>query len=502
MAESREKKESRRQVWRWSLGAPLLAVLVATAITSIAFPEISLFNGNTNDNRKFCHCAQDSLKYTGIVEDCCCHYETVSLNEEVLHPWLQELVTMPFFRYFKVKLWCNCPFWPDDGMCKLRDCSVCECPESEFPEPFKSPFKRTLQSDNLACQEGKPQATVDRTLDSKAFRGWIETDNPWTNDDETDNAEMTYVNLQLNPERYTGYAGPSARRIWDAIYSENCPNHSHGETLQEKNLLYKLISGLHSSISIHIAADYLLDETTNLMSFSAWPTNQTGVLIKYAHKWGQNLGLMHDRVLRYPDRVRNLYFTFLFVLRAMRKASAYLEQAEYNTGNHAEDLKTQSLMRQLLCNPKLQAACPLSFDEAKLWQGQSGPELKQQFQKQFKHISALMDCVGCEKCRLWGKLQILGLGTALKILFSVDDQNHTPLQLQRNEVIALVNLLSRLSVSFKLVNEIRPSAEKLMGGQISAAPVLENRPWQRIWEFMDRLRYFTSLPLHAINSFT
>lgn len=35
--------------------------------------------------------------------------------------------------------------------------------------------------------------------------------------------EMTYVNLQLNPERYTGYSGPSARRIWDAIYSENCP---------------------------------------------------------------------------------------------------------------------------------------------------------------------------------------------------------------------------------------------------------------------------------------
>lgn len=39
--------------------------------------------------------------------------------------------------------------------------------------------------------------------------------------------------------------------------------------------------------------------------------------------------------------------------------------------------------------------------------------------------SALMDCVGCEKCRLWGKLQVLGLGTALKILFSADDhQEH------------------------------------------------------------------------------
>jgi hypothetical protein len=30
--------------------------------------------------------------------------------------------------------------------------------------------------------------------------------------------------------------------------------------------------------------------------------------------------------------------------------------------------------------------------------------------------SAIMDCVGCEKCRLWGKLQILGLATSLKII--------------------------------------------------------------------------------------
>lgn len=44
-------------------------------------------------------------KYSGIVEDCCCDYETVDhLNVEVLHPSLQELVKTPFFRYFKVCL--------------------------------------------------------------------------------------------------------------------------------------------------------------------------------------------------------------------------------------------------------------------------------------------------------------------------------------------------------------------------------------------------------------
>ncbi|KAJ0967885.1 hypothetical protein J5N97_024802 [Dioscorea zingiberensis] len=415
--------------WRrsvWALGA-LMAVLLATAVTSRTSPKMPLFGFNGEP----CGCS-DLKKYTGIVEDCCCDYETVdSLNTEVLHPILQELVTMPFFRYFKVKLWCDCPFWPDDGMCRLRDCSVCECPESEFPEPFKKPF-RGLPSDNLICQEGKPQAAVDRTLDNKAFQGWVEIDNPWTYDDETDNAEMTYVNLQLNPERYTGYAGPSARRIWEAIYTENCPKYPTGEFFPEKRVLYKLISGLHSSISVHIAFDYLLDESTNL--------------------WGQNLELLYDRVVRHPDRVKNLYFTFLFVLRA---AAEYLEQAEYDTGNSEEDLKTHSLVRQLLYNPKLQAACPLPFDEAKLWQGESGPELKQQIQKQFRNISALMDCVGCEKCRLWGKLQVLGLGTTLKILFSVDSQNHLnqPLQVQRNEVIALVNLLNRLSESIKFVRE-------------------------------------------------
>ena len=32
-----------------------------------------------------------------------------------------------------------------------------------------------------------------------------------------------------------------------------------------------------------------------------------------------------------------------------------------------------------------------------------------------------MDCVGCDKCRLWGKLQTSGVGTALKILFELDE---------------------------------------------------------------------------------
>jgi ERO1-like protein beta len=34
--------------------------------------------------------------------------------------------------------------------------------------------------------------------------------------------EGEYVDLSLNPERFTGYGGISAHRVWKAIYEENC----------------------------------------------------------------------------------------------------------------------------------------------------------------------------------------------------------------------------------------------------------------------------------------
>lgn len=72
-------------------------------------------------------------------------------------------------------------------MCRLRDCSVCECPENEFPETFRKPSGASISSDILVCQGEKPEAVVDRTVDAQTFKGWMEIDNPWTNDDETDN---------------------------------------------------------------------------------------------------------------------------------------------------------------------------------------------------------------------------------------------------------------------------------------------------------------------------
>lgn len=61
------------------------------------------------------------------------------------------------------------------------------------------------------------------------------------------------------------------------------------------------------------------------------------------------------------------------------------------------------------------------------------------------------------------------------------------LQLQRNEVIALLNLLNRLSESVKLVHEMAPSAEKIVG-QVAGPLTEEVSTLQRIRQAVNNMR--------------
>ena len=85
---------------------------------------------------------------------------------------------------------------------------------------------------------------------------------------------------------------------------------------------------------------------------------------------------------------------------------------------------------------------------------ESVEELRAQFVQRFRNVSTIMDCVTCEKCRLWGKLQVLGLGTALKILLMQGDAAGVG-SLQRNEVVALVNTLAQLAKSVDSIRDGR-----------------------------------------------
>ena len=74
-----------------------------------------------------------------------------------------------------------------------------------------------------------------------------------------------------------------------------------------------------------------------------------------------------------------------------------------------------SCCRDVICDvmhqvgsEELNEACPVPFDEGRLWKDDDADVLKAQLQTHFHNITKAMDCVGCEKCKLWGKLQLLG----------------------------------------------------------------------------------------------
>ncbi len=127
-----------------------------------------------------------------------------------------------------------------------------------------------------------------------------------------------------------------------------------------------------------------------------------------------------QRVGNHPDRIENMYFLYAMLLEAVGKLDTYLDVYTYCTGNKMENLRTKVLLKDTVAqisqhSPFINLDQMFKSDEA----------LKEEFKSHFRNVSMIMDCVTCEKCRLWGKIQISGIGTALKILFSFDPHLHS-----------------------------------------------------------------------------
>lgn len=358
----------------------------------------------------------------------------------------------------------------------MKSCSVEMCEEKDIPLGLKGNSelnKYTREAQNMpACGDKKDLGYLNTSISDKVheeLQKWSDYDDAQEDfciiDDNQDESE--FVDLLLNPERYTGYRGESATRVWESIYLENCfksqnptirksyspfiPYKDLNGVCLEERVFYRMVSGLHSSINIHLCANYLLSEKTSHSAFAP----PTGV-------WGPNIEEFKTRFS--PEKtdnegstwLRNLYFAYIIELRALAKIAPYLRNEEYYTGFEQDDKEVQMAIRDLL---NVIQSFPTHFNESLMFNGTSS-KLKNEFREKFRNISKIMDCVGCDKCRLWGKLQIQGMGTALKILFSgkfdqdkLDNTmfesrlNKNQFKLKRTEIVSLLNAFGRLSNS-------------------------------------------------------
>jgi len=148
---------------------------------------------------------------SGLISDACCDYKTVENINNELFPRLQELVETDFFKYYKLNLYKECPFWHENGQCINQACAVETTDESNVPEMWRSNVLGALQT--------SPNGLLFQPFKDCEFK----LQDFCVVEDETD-SEGVFVNLLENPERFTGYAGASASRVWKSIYEENCFN--------------------------------------------------------------------------------------------------------------------------------------------------------------------------------------------------------------------------------------------------------------------------------------
>ncbi|OUC47699.1 endoplasmic Reticulum Oxidoreductin 1 [Trichinella nativa] len=347
-----------------------------------------------------CECTEHSIDY---------------FNNHQLYDSLVKLLKKDCFRYYKVDMERECPFWKEERFCSTGECGIENCDDA-VPEAWK--YTKPLYKEHHLREE---------------FAKWTAHDEQlWDNFcDVGDEASETqhFVDLTLNPERYTGYKGNSAQRVWKCIYEENC--FKPDPKFDRDFLIYPNV------------------RAPGGFGAGRWVRNVDMFKYRFGAEYTNGEG---------PERLKNLYFVYLLELRALQKVAPYLHHSLFYTGDDERDMETMDEVSRFVQTVE---AFRSPFKESTLFQGNANKAmtLKEEFRRHFLNISRIMDCVDCDKCRLWGKLQTHGIGTALKILFSDLPKVHghqrrkRHFQLQRNDVVALFNSFGRFSSSIKEISE-------------------------------------------------
>ncbi|WPH02393.1 endoplasmic reticulum Oxidoreductin 1-domain-containing protein [Acrodontium crateriforme] len=437
------------------------------------------------------------------VSDACASYADLDKLNHLIQPFVRRLANdSDFFSYYRLNLYNKeCPFWSDEnGLCGNIACAVTTVDdEKDLPKIWRAEELSKLEGPKASHPGKKQQAERKRPLlgelgEDVGESCVVEYDDECDErdycipEDASAKAKGDYVSLANNPERFTGYSGEGAHQVWQAIYNENCFSRplinaagssssgfgsspfdlnenqakaaldfknvmrdrdrqqalESGDLIDaldfedecvEKRMFHRVISGMHSSISTHLCYDYL---------------NQT------TGEWGPNLQCYKDRLHNYPERISNLYFNYALVLRAVGKLRDYVQDYPFCTGDPAQNQHTKNMIRALAYAVP---SGPDIFDESVMFQDQTidGISLKEDFRNRFRNVSRIMDCVGCDKCRLWGKIQTAGYGTAMKVLFEFDENHATDVAplLRRTELVALINTLDKISSALKALEEFR-----------------------------------------------
>jgi len=388
--------------------------------------------------------------FSGELEDTKCTLEAIEqANSSQLNKVFVELQKQTFFRLFKIDLDAECKHFKDESFScsagedvgnfnpfieerpkKKSACSVEPEDESDLP-PLPNYGEATDPADDTLSEVEKETAKkFGQTCDDESQpEFWSDMCNVLTTD------KSSHINLRANPEQNTGYDGS---HIWRLIYEKNCFA-SENEICYEEKVMYRLLSGMHASTSVSIFQEYFAPK-------------------KKGDPWRPNPQKFISHFNDHPDRLKNLHFAFVVVLRALFKAKDFLANYDYSSTEDGE--QSRGLMNLLMYSDLMSTCMDIfnSFDESKLFRESTNFERRRGFKAAFQEISSLINCVQCQRCRVHAKLHTLGIGTALKILLLPAELYDS--SISRQEVVALVNTAAAFSKSIINADELMKLYQK------------------------------------------
>lgn len=109
------------------------------------------------------------------------------------------------------------------------------------------------------------------------------------------------------------------------------------ELPKDEQVFYNMISGIHTSISSHVSQFY--------RDYSKQGNSTIEEPLHF------NLTVYENRVLNYPERVKNLIFIYRLVISALVKHSKFFRyDLSLHSNNFTEDMQARALLNSLLNN--------------------------------------------------------------------------------------------------------------------------------------------------------
>lgn len=246
-----------------------------------------------------------------------------------------------------------------------------------------------------------------------------------------------YYDIEAFPEGYTDYDGSE---IWKFIHNRICFEGFDYDDEHWKADFNKAVSGLHSMISAQVTRGIQekIDEGESLA-------------VDPRKEFARRLSPEGET----PRAIENLYFCFMLLLTAASKSKARLLH-DCENGNieaHAIENLKDILEFPLLHNADVAIAAKRLHDHA--IQDADSKQNLWEARMRSRELLRIMNCVQCNKCRLHGKISILGLTTALQILVGPTGEGLDPQKVKRVELAALMTTLHKCSRAIQYCKEMQ-----------------------------------------------